>query len=364
MKRFAKPLFLSLILIFSANKSTEAQLKRELNQKEVLTLTQNIQKNPQNIRARLFLSHHYFSKKQWAKVIETLRPVTEKIKGINLIELGTSYLELKRLHEAETVASMILGEEKVPLENYAFSIRVFDTILSDPEISIQKIEIKNKLFNTLKAAQGAYPKEIAVYDLWLEQLEKHVEHYSADGLRVIEDLKKNEVTLPPVYYSHICRYNYLADFTKEASITCQQALVMDSKNPSNLIYLGKTQIMTGDEENGKRTLASVGEKFADSEVALWETGNSYYESKNLGAAFKYYKKAADHPQAQPRNFLSLAKTAFELKKYQISLKAFIEHCRRSDFLDQEFRRASGLLVNEPKWHKKFRQSMMDCKADK
>ena len=59
--------------------------------------------------------------------------------------------------------------------------------------------------------------------------------------------------------------------------------------------------------------------------------------------------------------MGLAKTAFELKKYGEALNAFVEHCRRTEFLDQEFRRASGVLKQDLKWHELYRQKMMDCK---
>ncbi len=354
-------LLISALMVFGFSQPLRAQLQRDLTPTEVTALSLNVQKNPHNLRARLFLSHHYYTHKMWPKVVELLRPVTEKLRAQSLVELGSSYLQMKKNHEAETIASIVLGQESIPLDHYLFVVKVYDSILFDSETSFSKEDLKNKLFNTLKQAQMAYPDKVDIYDLWLEQLEKHIQHFAVEGLRVVEDMKKNKVVLQPRHYSQVCRFNFLSDFTKEASISCQQAIIKDGENPSNLIYLGKTQMMTGEEEKGKRTLASVGKKFADSEFALWETANSYYESKNLSAAYSFYKKASEHPDKQPRDFLGLAKTAFELKKYDIALNAFVEHCRRSQFLDQEFRRASGLLKDEPRWQKKYRDKMTGCK---
>lgn len=358
-----RTVFAFLIMLFSHYSVANGTLGRALTDTEIQSLEQNLKKNPQNVRSRLFLANHYFKTQKWNSVITLLQPVNEKIDDETLIILGESYLKVGKNQEALSLADTLQNRSTVTEQQFSFIISVIDHNLSDPRSSISKSELQSRLFETLKTARSHFSTKHLFYDQWLSMLEKHIEHFSVEALRVVEDMKKNNLPLRPHHYSAICRYNYLAGYANEALQTCQQAITKDPQNPSNLIHLGKAEILSGDTASGKRKIASVGEKFSQSELALWEAGNTYFEDKNYGQALSFYQKATEQPERQARDYLGLAKAAFELRKYDIALKAFAQHCRLSNYLDQEFRRASGLLKDNPKWQERYRQKMMDCKPD-
>ena len=196
---------------------------------------------------------------------------------------------------------------------------------------------------------------------WLQKLEKYVDHYAFEALRVMEDMKKNNIKFYPRHLSLKCRYNFLADFTKATKLSCKKAIITEPENPSNYIYLGQTHVNIGEEKVGKRMLASVGKKFSESHEALFAAAESYKDSGNIAEAFKYFLKASKYEEATPETFMGLAETAFDLKKYGVALQAFNKNCYMKRFLHPKFRRASGLLKDQPQWQQLYRQRMMDCK---
>ncbi len=394
MNHFKTFLKISILFFFLWSLVTHGAVNRILRPEEISLLEKNIQANPENIKARLFLANHYNQEKDWSIVVKWLTPMAERLPKKSIEQLIKAHVHLSRFQDAIPLVDSLLNRKKVKIKTYILAIRVYSGFLagtsdtpilvksSDNNASKEKSgktknqkkdeyhvqyeakaeEAREKIFSLLKQAQTKNPENIKVYDLWLEMLEKHITQYANEARRVLEDMEKNKVRLRKRHYSKLCQYNSLANLIMEAKKICQEAVGKAPENPSNYIYLGQAHIDTGEKEKGQRILASVGKKFSGSEEALWVTASTYYENRNLASAYTYYLKASQHKEPKPRDFLGLAKTAFELKKYEVSLKAFSEHCQRSNFLHQEFRRASGLLKKEPLWHRRFRHKMQDCKS--
>ena len=393
---FKKFLFFCFLLPFVAH----GTLNRLLSPEEISLLERNVEKNPENVKSRLFLGNHYSQKKDWSMVIKWLTPVVENLPVKSVEQLIKAHVQLSHFQEAAALVDGLLNGKKVKVKTYILGVRVYSGLLTslpdtpllvpvEPAGVIQKetgkakkdqeapktqknqykvvYELRaemarEKIFELLKQIQSRDPENVKVYDLWLEMLEKHIVNYANEARRVFEDMAANKIKLRKRHYSKLCKYNSLASFIVEAKEICEEAVHRDPKNPSNYIYLGQAHIDTGEKEEGQRILASVGRKFSQSEEALWVTANAYYENKNVTSAYTYYLKASRHKESKPRDFLGLAKTAFELKKYDVSLKAFSEHCQRSNFLHQEFRRASGLLKKNLLWRERFREKMQNCKS--
>ncbi len=357
-----KPFFFSIFIVaYGLHESAHSQLDRSLSAAEVATLKRNVQSNPDSLKSRLFLGNHYFREKKWKQAIQYLRPMIGTLPAAETIKLAQSHLQLREYRQAESVVDSLLAKASVETEAYLAAVDVFSQLVRRIDSSTQKAIVQEKLFSALKTAQKNAPKNVQIYDQWLKKLELHVPHFAFEALRVIEDMKKNEVTLSAEHLSLQCRLNYLAEFTKQTKFFCQQAIKEQPSNPSNYIYLGQTHVNIGEDKVGKRMLASVGQKFSQSEPALRATADSYYQSQNIREAYSYYLKASKHKQASAESHLGLAKTAFELKKFEVALKAFANHCRMTNRLHHEFRRASGLLKDELRWQAKYRQKMLDCK---
>ena len=399
MNHFKTLLKISFLFCFLLSSTAHGKLDRFLSPEEISLLEKNIKTNPENLKSRLFLADHYSQKKNWSMVEKWLTPVTERLFGKFVDQLIEAHVQLSHFQEAIPLVDDLLNRKKVKTRTYLLAIKVYSGFLAStsntsflvklesPEIGSKKaigkgtkkakkdqqdqykVEYKvkaevarEKIFELLKQAQNKNPENVKIYDLWLEMLEKHIPNYANEARRVFEDMEANKVKLRKRHYSKLCKYNSLANFIVEAKEICQEAVNRVPGNPDNYIYLGRAHIDTGEKERGQRILASVGKKFSQSEEALWVTASTYYENKNIVSAYTYYLKASRHKKAKPRDFLGLAKTAFELKKYEVSLKAFREHCQRSNFLHQEFRRASGLLKKNSFWQERFRQKMQNCKS--
>ena len=405
MNHFKTFLKFSLLFCFLPPFTAQGTLNRLLNPEEISLLEKNVKTNPENVKSRLFLGGHHSQKKHWSMVIKWLTPVVEKLPVKSVEQLIEAHVRLSHFREADFLVDGLLSKKKVKTKTYIFAIRTYSDLLTGlPDTPIlvpvgtsgstskitekpggnkqkaqqtkesrknQEYEVaygleektaREKIFDLLKQAQNQDPKNIKIYDLWFEMLEKHIANYASESQRIFEDMKANKIKLRKRHYSKLCKYNSLSNLMAEAKEICHEAIEKDPENPHNYIYLGQVHMETGEKEKGRRILASVGKKFSQSEEALWVTAKTYYENNDIVSAYKYYLKASQHRESKPRDFLGLAKTAFELKKYNISLKAFSEHCQRSHFLHQEFRRASGLLKENPSLQKRFRQKMQNCKS--
>ncbi len=337
-----------------------AQLERPLKAHEVRALMKNIEKSPENLKSRMFLGTHFYNQNQWKQVIAYLGPVAERLPDSEIYKLAFAFLSIDDFRQSEAIANILLSRSNVKTTSYLLAIEIYSKILDKVDNPIIRKPVHDKLFDTLKTAQHKDPENPKIYDIWLEKLELYVDHYAFEALRVMEDMKTHKIKMDPRHHSLMCKYNFLAKFTKETKLTCNKAIIVQPDNPSNFIYLGQTHVNIGEEKVGKRMLASVGKKFSNSEEALFAAADSYHESGNISAAYKYYKKAAKYPEATPDVFMGLAQTAFDLKKYGVALQAYTRHCFMERKLHHNFRRASGLLKDQPQWQELYRQRMLDC----
>ena len=337
-----------------------ADLPRPLKEKEIQRLEDNIKKNPKNTKSRQFLAEHFASKKNWQEVIRVLAPATERLADPQILTLGKAYLELKDARGVGSLKKIITNQNKMNIDRYLLLVRIQNLQAEQAPTEAMKSERVKDSINMLKTAQVSKPGNQKIYDLWIETLEKFIPYFQYDALVVLEKMKKAGLEFSPHHYSLMCKYNYLAGYSKQTIHYCKEATRVDEENPINWIYLGKTHIASGEKSRGQRMIASVGKKYSHSEEALWATAHMYHESKDLPAAYQFYKKASAHKHAKPRDYLGLAIVAFDLKKYQEALTFFKKHCSSTKILHHEFRRASGLLKSRPLWQKKYRSAMYDC----
>jgi predicted Zn-dependent protease len=360
MNHFKTFIFFLFLAICGLSVPVSAQLQRPLRPAEIQILLQNVKEDPTNLKSRLFLGNHYYNQNQWKKVVQYLGPVTEQLPDVENYKLAYAYLNTGDHRQAEAIAKILMSRESVKTSSYLLSVEIYSKILDKIDNPKIRKPIHDQLFETLKTVKAKDPENPKIYDVWLEKLEAYVEHYAFEALRVMEDMKENKIRFYPHHYSLLCKYNFLAKFTSETKTSCKKAIIVQPDNPSNHIYLGQTHVNIGEEKVGKRMLASVGKKFANSEEALYAAADSYHKSGNIGLAFQYYKKASANPNAQAEVFMGLAETAFDLKKYGVALQAYTRHCFLERKLHHNFRRASGLLKDQPQWQNLYRQRMLDC----
>lgn len=360
MKIWALLLHFFIFSLFFWGFNSSAELSRPLTSEQVKKLEKNVLENPNNLNSRRFLADHFALQSDWKMVAQYLSPVAESLPTKYIHLLVNAYIQQKQIREAESIIRIPLSGKKVSEDTYLLAARVYAEKMRAFEATHHADEAKEALFELLKVAQQTYPQSSTIYDAWLSYLEEFVAHYQYEALKVIDDMVTNKMELNDRHASLLCKFNHMAGYTKQTKETCEAAIERNPNDPSNYIYLGQTHIDTGDTDKGMRMLSSVGKKFSQSEEALWAAGNAYYENKNLPMAYDYYKKAILHKNAQARDYLGYAKVSFELKKYDEALQAFDKHCLMTKTLDQEFRRASGLLKEGSAWKERYRQKMSNC----
>lgn len=362
MSQYKAFLLTTILCLTTTSSVAGTPLQRALKPSEIETLRANIKQDPANINSRLFLANHYYAEGKWREVAHFLSPIVESLAPASLYMLGVSYLNSGSLREAESIVTILLSQKKEKAKHLLLAVEVYDRMHISDIAPDKAAGYRDKVFTALKEAKESEPNNAVIYNAWLDKLDRILPGSHQESLRVLEDMKRHQVAFEPRHYSLLCKHNYLAKFPKETSEACKQAIIKDPNNPANSVYLSQILVETGNEEAGKRMLASMSEKISQSEEALWTTANIYYENKDLSSAFTFYKKATGLKEAQPRDFLGLARVSFELKKYDVALDSFVEHCRRTNFLDQEFRKASGQLIDHPKWQDLYRNRMQDCNA--
>lgn len=350
-----------IFLIMAQGPLSWAQLHRALTPKEIKGLTRNITLNPENLKSRLFLADHYYLKEDWSQLINVLQPISERLPDSYLKKLSQAFLTKGNYREARALVMTVLAHKRKSANTYLLAVEIDSHIATQAKQRPEGEEAKKRLFETLKQAKAQHPQNYEIYHTWINMLERHVKHYADEALRVLEDIKKNDLEFKPKHYSMKCRYSFEAGFGKNTQEACEEAIEKDPSNPENKIHLGRALVGVGQKEAGHRMLASLGEKFNQSPKALLASAQSFHEEKNFSQAFIHYQKATQHEKALAESFLGLALVAFELRKYGIALKAFTEHCSRTDHLHQEFRRASGLLAGNGKWQSQYRKNMLDCR---
>jgi|GEM_PF-5660027 len=210
-----------------------------------------------------------------------------------------------------------------------------------------------------KGALKDHPRSLKLNDLYLKFLEEFIDHYAFEGLFVLDALAK-ERKLRARHFSKLCQYSTKAGYGKRAVESCEMALKKDPKNVQNSLLLGQAYAISGNNKKSSRVLASVVKNHEGSASALKASAEHFLQKKNYPEAYKLFSKATQTKEVDPGVYLGLAKTAMELKKFDIALKAFQTHCQLTHSLNQDFRRASGLLAKRPEIQAQFRKVMRVC----
>jgi tetratricopeptide (TPR) repeat protein len=289
------------------------------------------------------------AKKQFAQVIDLLRPVSDRLGRNGLLILaraqGAKGDHLSRIRTIELCLAKNAKDALVHKElGDAYSeIRKFDESIA----SYREAVSLNKDF------PAAYLGLATTYEK-SKSLDDARETYH----RLIKRFGET-----PIYLTSLCRL-FLADgFLADAVATCKKASEQDSEDASNSVNLAKAFLDKEEPEKAGQVLRQASSRFPASEPVQSMAGQASFGKGDHVSAHRHYTLAA---VADPKSIaaqIGLAQSAFELQKYQEALTAYERACK----LDRgrasiEFRKSMFKLKDRQdyKWQGRFENSIDDC----
>jgi tetratricopeptide (TPR) repeat protein len=322
--------------------------KGENGSARLRNLERQFKKNPSQQKLRIALGEALFEENKYQRVIEVLQPKMELLPRTSILLIARSYQKLKdHLNEIRVYKHLTTMNAK----DYRsfFELGNAYSQSKNPEEAILAFRKAIEIQPTFRPAYEALAIE---YKRTGNNYENRV---------IIEDMIKN-FGAKPEYLAQLCRLYTLEKYKDTAIAHCNEAIKKQPNNPSNHVYLGLNYKNSGDAAQAKKILVGIAKQFPQSEQAQWEAGQISEESKNFLAAFQYYKQATEADSKSFRAYLGLARSAFELKKYNEALNAFVKACPESKEASEEFRRFTYRLRHsgETIWHAKYLSKLPVC----
>jgi tetratricopeptide (TPR) repeat protein len=285
---------------------------------------------------------------EFEKVTGLLSPQVEHLGREGLFILAQAYSSLKNHEAAIKTYSTCLS----------FNARDYQakTLIGVEQLFAQK---NVEALSSLREALEINPKYKPAYEALIQHYEKKNHKYE---LRLLyEDLLANlgETTTT---VSKLCQLSFEDRLYDLAMKYCLRGMALDSKVPSNHVYLGMVYNETKETEKADDILKKTAARFLDSGLAQLKYAQFLEESKNFLVAYSYYKKAALADEQSAVAWVGLGNSSLELQKYSESLAAFEKACHLSKTVRPTFRRAAIQLkkLKIDDWLKKFEASIEKC----
>lgn len=307
-------------------------------------------KNPNQISLKVKLARFFFETSNSQRVVLMLNNEKARLKAEQLYWLGVSQKKLNNKIVAEQTFLFSLSQNPNHAPTYFELGKLY---LEDKKIDLA---IEN-----LKLSYSKDPKFRAAYETLLG-------HYKGDPLRKYEArlLVADMIAQfgpQDSYVTDMCYYFYDGGFVEQAKDICSKGIKKFDQRADNYVYLGLTYKNTGEAEQAKKYLRKAGQRFPASELAQWAAGSYDYESQNFAGAEKYFKRALASDPHSARAHLGLAQTLFKMQRYPDALKHFSEHCVLLKMISEEFRLATGTLMQMGSpFHSSYVGEMSNCSA--
>lgn len=301
-----------------------------------------LQKNPNDATARAALALALEKKSDWKAMVEILANYKEKVGRTGLVLLSRAYRGLKK--PTEEISVLELANARFP---------------KDPELEVYRgLALANAGRNddaiqALYKTKETYPSFKPVYEGLLERLIQIDSRQEARDL--IADMSKR-FGQKPKWISTLCNLYTLDSYYPQAIETCKKAIKIDPQNSSNAVNLAKAFQDSGEPEKAKKVLIDAAIKIRRSEAIQTALADFYLEKKNFVDAYRWYHAGAESGPKSYKAQMGLALSAFELQKFDESLKAFTQCCTldRTKAL-REFQIAVSRLKqrNDLNWQTRF-----------
>lgn len=358
--------FVSFLITEGAKAQTSDEGKKDIFQSEdspeaASTPAQNADSNierlkgelnndPENIYLILELAENYNGKGAYDKASALLWKHVDKLDREALLVLARTHEKGKEPGEMIRALNLVLAKKAKDLEAL--------TLMGKAHL-LQK---KNKeAMESYKKVVEINPKYEPAYRGLIELYEKR-NPPNLYELRILYQDMIDNIGPRYRYYVKLCEINTM-DNTHEAAIkACKSAIAKNSKEAEPYVYLGLSLRATGEELKGIKTLRKAADEFPDSELAQYTYAKTLEEEKNYVEAMNLFKAGTEANGKSARSWLGLASTAFEIRKFEVSLIAFKNACKYDNKNAAAFRKATATLRNarNSEWVDKFATAAEHC----
>lgn len=313
-------------------------------------LRSNISKNEKDINSRIKLAELFQKKKDYAGMLEALRPASDNLPRRGMLLLAEAYKGQKSYLNLVRVLELLLAQNR---KDYYVQNAVGEAYVLNgkTEEAIEKFQEARKLNVRFLPA---YKNLLAVYDAKGEKYEER--NLLTDMIRIFGP--------KPEFYNELCRLYSIDGYLEKSSETCRLAILkMPSHAPSHMYY-AQTLWDLEKKDDALRVLKQAAKNFQKSEEIQDAAGEMTYNVGDFINSFKYFTQCTKvHPKSS-KCYLGYAKAAFELQKFAESLDGFSALCKLDNSSLGEFRKALSSLrrKNEDIWANKFDAGLNRCTA--
>ncbi len=279
-------------------------------------------------------------KAEATRALELIR-VEGKASPGQLVRLGNYYSETRKEIKSKNPVVLISSDPKEPPPEDPSS-----------KYALLAVDVYRESISKAPKYDKAYD---GLYKLYIDMKN----NYDA-RLIVIEALDKLR---EPKYWLNIsCRLEVEQNYYDNAKKICQKAILKDSQNPDNHVYLALAFKNTDNPDQARKILTSAAKRYKKSEVTQWNAGQMNCSIRNWELATEQFKQCVKANPESGRCHLNLGKTLFELKKYNDSLESLMKACPYIKGVEVELRRFSYDLekIGDKKTATQFQKYIDKC----
>lgn len=322
--------------------ATKAETEAELRSR--------IAKNAKDIEARIKLAELFQKKKDYAGMLEALRPASDNLPRKGMLLLAAAYRGQKNHLNEVRVLELLLAQNR---KDYYVQNAVGEGYVSlgKNEEAIDKFQETRKLNNRFLPS---YKNLLALYDASGEKYEAR--NLLNDMVRIFGERAE--------FFNELCRLYSVDGFLEKSADTCRKAILKQPSHAPTHMYYSQTLWDLEKKEDALRVLKQAAKQFQKSEEVQDAAGEMTYNVGDFINSFKFFAQCTKvHPKSAKCQ-LGYAKSAFELQKYEEALKGFSALCKLDNGSLGEFRKATATLrqKNEFVWVNKYDSGLNRCSA--
>ncbi len=338
------------VALSARNPETKPKRKKgaALPESKIAELRTRIARDEKDIKTRLKLAEHYEAEQQPGKMVELLRPVAADLSRKGLLLLARAY-QLQKDYKEEIRVLEILRARKEKDYHVQYSLGVAYSNFGDRASAIDRLEESRRLNGRYYPAYEALLRETKRDSRW------------NDALSIAQDTV-GKFGGKAKYMGELCLLYAFNGYLEKADEVCRTALSKDPRNPRTHVVLALVVKDKDGLDASERILKKAAHQFPSSELAQWAAAELYWEKKNQFAALKHYRAAVKAEPDSARSQIGLARAAFEEKRYEEALRAFVRACVLNRVYVQDLRKSASALrrAANSEWSSKYDGAIGKC----
>jgi tetratricopeptide (TPR) repeat protein len=326
--------------VIQKKKSNPVKVKTENKEEKIIPKTEVIVGDIKTL----------YNKKLYKEVVNQYSPKIETLDRSSLIDLSKSYLALEDSPNSIKVLNLLYSRSENDVEVL--------TLLGQAHLKSGKKG--SDALNAFKNALEINPKYEPAYEGLVEVYEKQKNQYE---LRILLQDMVEKIAPRKRYLTKLCNLCLESNLYDIAKKYCQLGTRLFPEEAENFVRYGQViKVLEDSKNNGDQLIKKAAEDFKNSELANYTYANLLEEKKDFVTAFSFFQKAVNADPSSIRSQIGLAKSAFELKKYDIALEAFKASCKKDKVSQSELRKKLFILKTEKNadWIAKYESALETC----